>query len=491
MRIEKLLAILALGAMVSCQTKDNLSVSSVTLSDQGQVILTEKTSNTPLTYLADTDPEAWSRLGSVEERIEACNPTQEELDRMSTKALVESIAHYPLNSYALLYNDPDDFIRLLTETSTLHREFGKRQDSADALIDFLAESELKMGVGASRLHNKEVSFGEEMFLEHFAATKEFQNSLSGEESKKLEAIVKSKYIERMSEPEVFSDVSLEPLKKIQTPPVLTRDAGKIQKDFATIGTSRIYTLFGHYLDVLINAEMSAAETRDIYAYVRTNFKDTSRATEDPTHPATSHYNCHSYAWYNRSSSNPYWINAKNNNNVLQLSRYWTNDAYMSCPASQGEVVYYPNGDHSAVKRADGKFISKWGKGPVMIHEPSYCPYTSTNLQYFKLAELPQRSLKINGPESSSMIPIGQICNYYVDVYNPSVTYQWTVESYPGDANFIEPTILSDRMTYSSLSIKFNAPGYYVMRVDSYGKTNTQQTVHIGYDIVSAVAIPQF
>ena len=90
-----------------------------------------------------------------------------------------------------------------------------------------------------------------------------------------------------------------------------------------------------------------------------------------------------------------------------------------------------------------------------------------------------------------MIPIGQICNYYVDVYNPSVTYQWTVESYPGDANFIEPTILSDRMTYSSLSIKFNAPGYYVMRVDSYGKTNTQQTVHIGYDIVSAVAIPQF
>ena len=112
MRIEKLLAILALGAMVSCQTKDNLDPVSLSPADQEQTVLAERSPNTPLTYLADVDHDAWASLASLEERIEACNPTQEELDRMSTEALVESVAHDPLNFLVFAYDDPEEFIRL-------------------------------------------------------------------------------------------------------------------------------------------------------------------------------------------------------------------------------------------------------------------------------------------------------------------------------------------------------------------------------------------
>jgi hypothetical protein len=50
-------------------------------------------------------------------------------------------------------------------------------------------------------------------------------------------------------------------------------------------------------------------------------------------PATSHYNCHSYAWnvVEGGSSANTWINQTLDNGNPNLSKYWTNDAYTSTP----------------------------------------------------------------------------------------------------------------------------------------------------------------
>lgn len=486
MRIKKVIAILALGALVSCQSKESLNLSPVPSDSEGAA-LEARTSDTPLTYLADVDHDAWVSLVTLDERIEACNPTQEELDRMSDKALAESIAHYPLNHLILTYNDPEDFIRVLAEKSTLHQEFVKRQNGADALVDLLDGATLRMETDAVRTKGSELSFGEEMFLEHFAATKDFQSSLSEAKSRKLESFVKSKFIERMSEPETFSDESLRPLLKMEAAPVLTPDVPEITQD-ALLGTSVIYTLEGHYLSVRRYSELSQYEINYI-----TNSLSSDYPNATVVSPASARYNCHSYAWYSRSTSNPYWINAMNDSGVLQLSRYWTNDAYASCTESQAEFIYYANGDHSAVMRPDGKYISKWGKGPVMIHNATYCPYNTSGRQYYRTKPyLPENTLRVScsSNQSTNQLTTGVDYYFHIDTYNPSVTYQWSLESHPSGPNPVEPTIIGTTTgTGTVYCVIFNTPGYYVVRADAYGTKPDGSTVNINFGRVSCVAIP--
>ena len=480
MRIEKLLAILALGAMVSCQTKDNLDPVSLSPTDQEQTVLAERSPNTPLTYLADVDHDAWASLESLEERIEACNPSQEVLSRMSTEALVESVAHYPLNFLVSAYNDPEEFIRILNEKSTIHQELRKRQDGAGSMVDFLAETKLRMDVDAGmRLKHKDLDLGEELFLEHFAATEEFQRALSSEESRKLESVAKSKLIERMAEPEVFSRLSLEPLKKMAATPVLTPETG-IAEPEAFLRYSTIYTPLGHMITTLVNSEMSQDEINYFTNYYARAFRNAQVVS-----PASTRYNCHSYAWYSRSTSNPHWINA-GKGNKFQLSIYWMDDVYVSCTESQAEIVYYANGDHSAVRRSDGKYISKWGFGPVMIHTAAHCPYESSGRQYYKVSPYaPIMGLELRGPSTPA---IGQEVSYYVDRYNPSVNYHWTVDSYPSGPNPTAPTIIGGTNN-SSITIRFNSTGYYRLRVDTSGSKPDGTTFNIGYGMINAVPLP--
>ena len=480
MRIEKLLAILALGAMVSCQTKDNLDPVSLSPADQEQTVLAERSPNTPLTYLADVDHDAWASLESLEERIEACNPSQEVLSRMSTEALVESVAHYPLNFLVSAYNDPEEFIRILNEKSTIHQELRKRQDGAGSMVDFLAETKLRMDVDAgTRLKHKDLDLGEELFLEHFAATEEFQRALSSEESRKLESVAKSKLIERMAEPEVFSRLSLEPLKKMAATPVLTPETG-IAEPEAFLRYNTVYTPLGHMITTLVNSEMSQDEINYFTNYYARAFRNAQVVS-----PASTRYNCHSYAWYSRSTSNSNWIRAVEGNK-FQLSRYWTDDVYVSCTESQAEIVYYANGDHSAVRRSDGKYISKWGFGPVMIHTAAHCPYESSGRQYYKVSPYaPIMGLELRGPSTPA---IGQEVSYYVDRYNPSVNYHWTVDSYPSGPNPTAPTIIGGTNN-SSISIRFNSTGYYRLRVDTSGSKPDGTTFNIGYGMINAVPLP--
>ena len=330
-----------------------------------------------------------------------------------------------------------------------------------------------------RLKHKDLDLGEELFLEHFAATEEFQRALSSEESRKLESVAKSKLIERMAEPEVFSRLSLEPLKKMAATPVLTPETG-IAEPEAFLRYSTIYTPLGHMITTLVNSEMSQDEINYFTNKAARDFRNAQVGA-----PASTRYNCHSYAWYSRSTSNPHWINA-GKGNKFQLSIYWTDDVYVSCTESQAEIVYYANGDHSAVRRSDGKYISKWGFGPVMIHTAAHCPYESSGRQYYKVSPYaPIMGLELRGPSTPA---IGQEVSYYVDRYNPSVNYHWTVDSYPSGPNPTAPTIIGGTNN-SSISIRFNSTGYYRLRVDTSGSKPDGTTFNIGYGMINAVPLP--
>lgn len=90
--------------------------------------------------------------------------------------------------------------------------------------------------------------------------------------------------------------------------------------------------------------------------------------------STENYNCHSYAWYYSSTSNTKWMNVP--------SKYMTDGSYARSSAVRNNKIYYYDGDHSGNIIAVGlenpgeiTVISKWGKGPLMVHTAWYSPYT--------------------------------------------------------------------------------------------------------------------
>lgn len=78
-------------------------------------------------------------------------------------------------------------------------------------------------------------------------------------------------------------------------------------------------------------------------------------------PASLKYNCHSYAFYSQSTSNPYWMNGPS------VDKYMTDGSYyqLSTPTSN-DRVHWHNGDHSGVIVGVGQqagnvtVISKYG-----------------------------------------------------------------------------------------------------------------------------------
>lgn len=118
---------------------------------------------------------------------------------------------------------------------------------------------------------------------------------------------------------------------------------------------------------------------------------------------TLSYNCHSYAWHKQSPSpnekawiNRYRIDPKTGNttSVLNLDKYWNDGSYKSITTvTDGSIpsgipnnakVFYPGGDHSAIKVSGTAFVSKWGLAGLYRHEPMACPDKNNNLiQYFK------------------------------------------------------------------------------------------------------------
>ena len=96
--------------------------------------------------------------------------------------------------------------------------------------------------------------------------------------------------------------------------------------------------------------------------------------------ATYSYNCHSYAWYSQSASNPYWMN--------KPSYFLTDGTYLQTVWNVGDrIVYYDSEGtvtHSGIITAkSGNTISqitvtsKWAWAGLYEHQGDDCPYTDS------------------------------------------------------------------------------------------------------------------
>jgi len=107
---------------------------------------------------------------------------------------------------------------------------------------------------------------------------------------------------------------------------------------------------------------------------------------------TKKFNCHSYAWHVSDGGTNRWIGYYQGNADEYI--YWEDGSYIEVT---GFVPYpgkvsYASDDHSAITtNQSGWFISKWGNKVLARHQYDDCPYTSSNLKYYKL------NFQISGP----------------------------------------------------------------------------------------------
>jgi hypothetical protein len=139
--------------------------------------------------------------------------------------------------------------------------------------------------------------------------------------------------------------------------------------------SYVLTPKGTQVAVIVDqTEMSPGDIDWYNWYVAYYFPYAIRLTN-----ATNKYNCHSYAWYNQTTSNNAWM--------PNPSAYWTDGSYArwtGAPYVGLKVRYVVGNAHSAIiyNISNHQYKSKWGPGPLMIHSPSYCPYIATTLYYY-------------------------------------------------------------------------------------------------------------
>ena len=152
----------------------------------------------------------------------------------------------------------------------------------------------------------------------------------------------------------------------------------------------VQTPNGTNVQVFCDEEMlTPSDIAEIDEYYDTAYPNAVRLSS-----ATSKYNCHSYAWYQQSDKNPYWMN--------DPSAYWEDGSYAESKGNAGDIVVYYDGNqpiHSGVveRRVETytsslsdleniQVTSKRGKVGLYSHLGSDSPYktSTTRIEYFTL-----------------------------------------------------------------------------------------------------------
>ena len=165
--------------------------------------------DTPIVFLRETDYDAWTHLGGLEERFNACEVSPEVLNAKTTRALGLSILHYPLNGIVYSYNYWDMPVKLIYDRSSLHQALAARKDAATVLIDIFDRTRIDINLIVSSDYEV-ISLMDEVFFELYLGTGLVPGLDSISNKQRPKTIVSRKMAERKADSS-FSNNSLIPL----------------------------------------------------------------------------------------------------------------------------------------------------------------------------------------------------------------------------------------------------------------------------------------
>lgn len=424
--------------LISCSLNDQLPISS---NQETKSTIVNYSISQPYKYVKNPSLDIWKSYTSTEQMFDACQVPSDTLTKMSTAALVKTCINHPLTFIFSAYNNELKGIDFVIDNSNAFQELLSREDAVKELIDFYSRASVLSDTTTFKRDDYSISISSLNFIELLLASGYFTEINKEENVNALNQAIWKWMENKKSHPEIYSDYSIN--KSIFLNMVL--DNGKISRDNSQTLYDSNYEFQAQQQTksggVFINyVYLNTTYGQTVIGYTRTDMTEAEKTTFNAqyisTYPnatfissSTYTYNCHSYAW-NISDGGPNcWINADSSS---YLFRYWTNDKYCLSPfQSMGTKIYYYNSDHSAVKAQIAPnylYISKWGAGPLMRHDPTYGPYSNMGQRNY------YRSVGEPDILSGNTITTVGVSNVYeASIKDPSrFSYEWIVENAKGD-----------------------------------------------------------
>ena len=353
--------------------------------------------------------QAWAALQTHDDMLRATQLPARVLASMSTAGLVETVLNYPLYNDMLAFNDLQYGFDTVASRFNGLKTLLKRPDAGTVLLArYQAMDPAAIAPDATLLQQGQHD-AQFTAVEMLLAQDSIRRSLSNEQQATLIAETLKKLEAKQQRADVYGQMGRERTALVLGRILRDQTAGFAQADvvlqeFLNTGTfapekvlrsiiatanpkaatpddirindttTTIYTPNGTAITAWVYTELSAAQITANNNYVATNYPNATRETD-----ASRKYNCHSYAWYNQSTSNNAWIDSPGDD------QFWLDGSYSlsSNTSAANRKVRYGADDHSAIAVNAIRFRSKWGQLPRMFHTYSYSPYNSSSLYYYE------------------------------------------------------------------------------------------------------------
>lgn len=332
----------------------------------------------------------WAQYESKQELLDQLQIPNGILQNLTTEALVETVLNYPFFMDIYCYNSPQEGFKYMSKKFNGFSELLSRTDAAETLVSHYQS----MGVctddrnvtglnSVYDLSNIEILMGQNDVIDQ----------LNEGELQTLNNVIAEKYTEKLSAPNIYGTTKDAFYQTIVSEPISDdirnefisdeddRSVMAIGVNAPDLSYHTVYTPQGSAVSVTKKAAMTSAEVTSCNNYVSTSYPNATQISGP-----TNNYNCHSYAWYSASTSNPYWMNDPSN--------YMSDGSYSSISmqnVAAGDKVYYPYGGHSGIVyyRPYGPLVlssitltSKWGGCGLMRHAANYSPYDTTSVSFW-------------------------------------------------------------------------------------------------------------
>ncbi len=348
----------------------------VTISMTAMAAENTKNDDTPYSFPIIPGSSEWESFTTKQEMLDVCQIPEEKLANMTTEALLETVMNYPLIRDYIAFNSYKDACNVMSKDFNGFNELFSREDVTSVILSKYSSAHV---VSANDLDTVDpASFLEPSTIEYLIVCDEIKNGeITGNEAELFAEIHAEKSFDR-SVAEIYSIQS-----EVYSTYKSTETVTKAGETWTAVSSGTVKTPKGSNVPEVYkrSPEMTTAEKNNTNNDIANRYPRATRIAQP-----TVKYNCHSYAWYSRSTSNPYWIGAYHGPSIYTTDGSYSR--YSSTPRS-GMKAWYNGGEHSGIsigaKMEYGAQVhyveSKWGMCGVYQHPYSYCPYSSSVAWY--------------------------------------------------------------------------------------------------------------
>ena len=323
----------------------------------------------PYGFTITPKDDKWADLETREEMIEACSIPSEIYSKMTTEALLVTFLNHPLILDYLAYTTPDEAYNMMIDSFSGFSELISREDIYDVLYQYYNAP------CTIQENNSPEAFFYQTTLEYFFVCCEYKQGINLSNNLSFIELLEKNNKKRLESGEYSENTCLYLRVHPETASLLSINISYYDQPYGTV-----YTPNGTNVPVRSPYRSLTASEK---SYLNNKYA-TAYPLATRIGAPTASVNCHSFAWYQISYSNGYW---------MPNPIYYINDnSYVSFSGSPyyGIRVLYRDSSgyisHSAVctgSYSAGAYVvdSKWGMAGTYEHMYSYGPYGSSVTLY--------------------------------------------------------------------------------------------------------------